>query len=248
MSFVVYKESFVKRIILFLFIFISSASSFSQKSPRRANVPNLPGFDMRPLHFGFLLGLNTMDFDVYNNGISTELNQNRPLYADIIHLTPGINIGIVSDLRLHKYWNVRFLPGISFGQRDLYFVYQDGERVEMPIELKSTFLEFPLLVKYSSMRLLNFKPYLIGGVNGRIDLARSKKENLVLKPYDICMEFGVGIDYYLNYFRLSTEIKASYGMFNVLGNRETENPDDMIYQQALDKLTSNIFHFTFYFE
>jgi len=220
----------------------------SQNISRKRNVPNLPGFDARQLHFGFLLGLNTMDFQVFNNGLATDLNKQTPLYADIVHLQPGINIGIVSDLRLHKYFNLRFLPGISFGQRDLYFIYEDGKRVENPIELKSTFLEFPLLLKYSAVRDQNFKPYFIGGVNTRVDLARSKQEKMVLKPFDVCLEVGAGIDFYLNYFRLSTELKASFGMLNVKGYKATEDPADMVFGQAIDKLTSNIFHFTFYFE
>ena len=238
----------MKKLVVLLLLVGCTFSMMSQKMSRRGNVPNLPGFDERTLHFGFLLGLNAMDFRVYNNGASTQLNNQNPLYADIIHLQPGINIGIVTDLRIHKYFNLRFLPSIAFGQRDLYFIRQDGEKVKDPIELKSTFLEFPLLVKYSSVRQSNFKPYLIGGVNGRVDLARSKQENMVLQPFDVCMELGVGIDYYLSYFRLSTEIKASYGLLNVKGSKITENPADMIYGQAVDKLSSNIFHFTFYFE
>lgn len=238
----------MKRVLLLLIMLGCGLSLMSQKMPSKRNVPNLPGFDDRVLHFGFLLGFNTMDFRVYNNGLANDLNGQNPLYAEVVHLQPGINIGIVTDLKVHKYFNIRFLPGISFGQRDLYFIHQDGIEVETPIQLKSTFLEFPLLVKYSAMRAGNFKPYLVAGVNGRIDLARSKQEKMVLKTYDLCYEAGVGIDFYLNYFRLSTEIKGSFGLFDVKGNKTTEDPADMVYGTAIDKLTSNILNFTFYFE
>jgi hypothetical protein len=131
-------------------ILVSATVSLYGQTGDKKGVPNLRGFDEKPLHFGFLLGFNTMDFRVFNTGIANELNNNTPLFADVINLQPGINIGIVSSLRLKKYLDLRFLPGISFGQRDLAFITKDGEPVDnSPLEIKSTFLEFPLLLKYS---------------------------------------------------------------------------------------------------
>ena len=227
------------------FLFLS-IGAFAQNKDK--GVPNLSTFDEKPLHFGFLLGFNTMDFKVLNSDIANDLNGDSPIYGDVIHLQPGINIGIVTNLRLRKQLDLRFLPGISFGQRDLYFISKGGEEEKVPLEIKSTFLEFPLLIRYSAVRQQNFKPYVIGGVNGRIDLAKSKKDKIVLNPLDVYMEFGAGIDTYLTYFRLSIELKASYGLTNVLNEKGTGEESDMVYTQAIDKLTSNIFHLTFYFE
>ncbi|MBN2167196.1 MAG: PorT family protein [Marinilabiliaceae bacterium] len=210
-------------------------------------VPNLPAFDERPIHFGFLLGLNVMDFKVLNSGIANNYNGDVPIYGDVINLQPGLNIGIVSNLRLKKHWDLRFLPGISFGQRDMVFI-QNDKKMEDVIEIKSTFLEFPLLVRYSAVRQHNFKPYLVGGINGRIDLAKSKKDKIVLNPMDFYIEGGVGADMYLTYFRFSMEIKASFGLMNVINEKGTGDEHDIIFTQAINKLTSNIFHFTFYFE
>jgi hypothetical protein len=230
-------------------ILVSATVTLYGQTGDKKGVPNLRGFDEKPIHFGFLLGFNTMDFRVYNSHISNDINNNEPIYAEVLDLQPGINIGIVSNLRLRNYLDLRFLPGISFGQRDLSYITASGEPVEeTPLQIKSTFLEFPLLLKYSSARQQNFKPYLIGGLNGRIDLAKSKKDKLVLKPADIYMEVGVGIDMYLTYFRFSTEIKASHGFMNVLNPNGSGEPADAIYTQAIDKLTSNIFNLTFYFE
>lgn len=231
-----------------LVIFAASTMTLAQTQDKKG-APNLKGFDEKPLHFGFLLGLNTMDFRVYNSGVANAENNQTPIYAEVVELQPGINIGIVSNLRLKKYLDLRFLPGISFGQRDLSYITQTGEKVDdTPLQIKSTFLEFPLLLKYSSARQHNFKPYLVGGVNGRIDLAKSKKDKVVLKPMDTYLELGVGIDMYLTYFRFSTEIKGSHGLFNVHNPKGTGEASDIKFNQAIDKLTSNIFHLTFYFE
>ncbi len=227
--------------LLLLFSFFVRA----QVAEKRAL--NLPGFDQRALHFGFLIGFNTMDFMVENKSLEHRVSGVEDRYGEIISLNPGLNIGIVTSLRLNRYFNLRFLPGISFGQRDLWFI-DNGERDENPIELKSTFLEFPLLIKFSGARMTNFKPYLVGGINPRIDLAKSQKDGILLNSTDLYLEFGAGLDFYLTYFRLSTEAKMSLGIRNMLNPAGTGEPEDVLYTGVLDRLTSRLFVFSFYFE
>jgi len=218
---------------------------------KKSKIANLRSFDERPLHFGFLLGLNTMDFTVYNTG--QPINEaGDVLYSDMLSLTPGLNIGIVTSYKLTNDLNLRFLPGISFGQRNLTFIRYDQagnfiEREEAS-QIKSTFLEFPLLLKYSAFRMHNAKPYLIGGFNARYDLAKNKQDKLLLTSFDGYLEVGAGFDFYLTYFRFSVEAKASIGLGNVLNPKGTGEPEDLIYTEALDRLRSRIFCLTFYFE
>jgi hypothetical protein len=96
--------------------------------------------------------------------------------------------------------------------------------------------------------MTNVKPYLIGGINPRIDLAKSENDGLNLKSTDVYLEIGAGLDFYLNYFRLSTEAKLSVGMLNILDPSGTGEPEDVMYTDILDRLTSRLFVFTFYFE
>lgn len=232
--------------VLLVCLLVFQANGFSQMEKKK-KVPNLPAFDYKPLHFGFLIGLNAMDFKVRH-----KLPADRPeglenRFAEVVSLNPGVNIGIVSSLRLNKNLNVRFLPGISFGQRDLLYI-QDGEQDQAPLEIKSTFLEFPLLLKFSGDRMTNFKPYVIGGINPRIDLAKTENDGLSLKSNDLYLEVGTGVDMYLNYFRLSTEIKISVGLRNVLNPGGTGEPEDVFYTNVLDRLSSRLFVFSFYFE
>lgn len=234
------------KIISLIIVLINSFLTFSQQ---KTKVPNLPNIDEKPLYFGFLLGFNTMDFKVLNSGIENTINNNIATYGDVINLQSGINIGIVSNFHIKESWDFRFLPGIAFGQRDLLFRNGAGNLNEgRPLEIKSTFLEFPFLLKYSSKRSMNFRPYLIGGANFRYDLAKSKKDKIVLKPFDIYGEIGGGVEFYLAYFKLALELKASYGLLNVLDKKGTGDEVDLVYTQGLSSLFSNIFHFTFYFE
>lgn len=210
--------------------------------------PNLPNFDDKSLNFGFLIGFNTMDFRVVHKNAAALGPGVEPRYADVVNLNPGINLGMVSNFRLNKYFSLRLLPGISFGQRDLLFINAEGVEDEYPLEIKSTFLECPIMVKFNGARMHNAKPYLVTGVNPRVDLAKSKKDGVLMRPLDVYWEIGAGIDSYMSYFRFATEFKFSVGITNVLNPKGTGEPEDVFYTQVLDRLSSRIFVLTFYFE
>jgi len=97
-------------------------------------------YDEKPLHFGFSLGFNTMDFNITP---SQNIFQINSLTLKWSKLNPGINIQIVTDLRPANHMDIRFLPGVAFGQRVIMF-YKNGVLVNSQQSLESSFLEFPL--------------------------------------------------------------------------------------------------------
>lgn len=229
------------RTFIIVFACLLSVSVQAQK-PR---ILNYTTHDDRSIHFGFCLGLNTMDFVIKNSFNSTFPDS---LVGDITRANPGFHIQIVSNYRLGEYFDLRFLPGISFGQRDFNF-FRNGELVNEKHKLESNFLEFPLLLKYKAKRYYNFRPYLITGLNLRVDLAKTFSEDdeifMDLKRFDLYHEVGVGFDFYLPYFKLGIEIKYSYGFFNMLEKRTTIHPE---FQNSIDKLNSSLFLLSFHFE
>ncbi|WP_142534022.1 type IX secretion/gliding motility protein PorT/SprT [Saccharicrinis carchari] len=230
------------------FVFLLLLASLNMQAQKEGKlVPNLKGFDEKLIHFGFLIGVNTSNFSIIHSRAATPENDNKPRYAEVLDLQPGINLGIVTSLKLRKNLNLRVLPGLSFGQRDLSFIDTDSVRYD-PLKIKSTFLEMPIMLKYGGDRNHNFKPYIIAGLNPRFDLAKKKQNGLLLNSFDLYYEIGAGFDSYLNYFRLSTEFKISIGMRDVLNHDGTGELLDMPYTQAIDKLTSRIFVLNFYFE
>ncbi|MCU4154455.1 PorT family protein [Carboxylicivirga sp. A043] len=239
----------MKKLLIVIFLLVQVSAVFAQG--KRSRIPNLRSFDERPLHFGFLIGINTMDFKVYNTGMPISVD-GELLYADVVDLTPGLNIGIVSSYKLREHLNLRFLPGISFGQRNMSYIRYDGDGNMVgereTFKIKSTYLEFPLLLKYNAFRMHNAKPYLVGGFNTRFDLAKDKQDKLLLNSLDGYLEFGAGFDFYLTYFRLSVEAKMSIGLADMLNHDGTGEPGDEAYTEALNKLNSRIFCLTFYFE
>ena len=206
-------------------------------------VPNRYKQDDFAIHFGFCLGMNMMNFKVTPNTKDTML-------ANVSQPNPGFNIQIISNYRLGEYLDLRFLPGISFGERDVNYYNTNNQLVYSSNKLESNFLEFPLLLKYKSKRMTNIRPYVVTGGNFRIDLAHNYNEDLgeylQLKRYDIYYEIGGGIDFYLEYFKLSVELKYSYGFLNMI-NR-ISNSRDPGYQNAIQQLRSVLTILSFHFE
>jgi hypothetical protein len=203
-------------------------------------------YDERLLHFGFSLGFNAMDFKITP---SQSYADTASLYPEVSLLNPGINIQIVTNLRPGKYFDIRFLPGVSFGMRNIRYyknkvIYNDQQRLE------SSFLEFPLLLKYKGERLNNVRPYVIGGFNYRYDLAGRKDFGelvyIRLKRPDLYYELGSGIDFYLPYFKLSIELKMSNGLRDILVN--DPDPKHPEYFNAIEKIKSQIWVLAFHFE
>lgn len=254
----------MKRFLYILFFVVIGLNSLAQ----RQVVKNLTTFDDKRLHFGFTLGLNALDFgiDHYptigqnpnfdpNNleDVNGDVIQgNREIRADIESLTPGFTVGIVTNLRLSESLDLRFLPGMSFSERKLTYnipiVDTNNPDITEFYSIKSTFLDFPLLIKYKSRRMNNQRPYLIGGVAYRIDISKTGQEDLVrLKPFSSSIEAGMGWDTYLQFFRLSTEFKFSFGLTNILddGPKDTQL---QVYSNTFSRLTSNMFILSFHFE
>ena len=257
----------VKKLFYILVLFLVSFSSEAQRLLLR----NMTTFDDKKLHFGFTLGVNTTDF---NFGFYPTLGENQKIdpfiiesidgelmtsdkkvRADITSLTPGFTVGIVSSLRLSESFDLRFLPGMSFGERKLVYNipikdFNAGTTTSEYYSIKSTFLDFPLLVKYKSRRLNNQRPYLLAGGAYRIDISKTGVQDLVrIKPISAYLEAGVGWDVYLQFFRLSTELKFSFGLDNVLDvGPDATSSQYQVYTNALSRLSSNIFTLSFHFE
>ena len=228
-------------------------------SGQKQKLKNESWYDEKLLHFGFSLGVNTMDFNITpsQTPLDTTYNDLTYLNPEVSNLMPGINIQIVTDLRTGKYFDIRFLPGLSLGQRYIRFykinpnkdlnkkplVFEDKDQQR----LGSSFLEFPLLLKFKGDRLNNVRPYFIGGLNYRYDLAGGKEnDDIKLKRPDLYYELGAGLDFYLTYFKLSVELKMSNGIGDVLDrNAVPLNPQ---YLDAIKNMKSQIWVLAFHFE
>jgi hypothetical protein len=244
----------MRKSLLIILVFAFSMSLFGQVERPR----NLTTFDLKRIHFGFTVGVNAMDVGITRNYAAEDF-----LYADLSKLLPGFQVSVVSDLRLNKNWNLRFLPGISFGSREIYFYeYSDGEVGELadyrdaanPVPLGPSFLDFPLHFKYRSDRVNNYRPYLVGGLNFRYDMSAKKpgkydsesNEYVKFRRGDVYLEFGFGVDTYLRYFKFAPEIKVAVGLLNMIDpNGRVEHPE---FANSISHARAYVIMLNFHFE
>ena len=204
-----------KILLLLLNIILPVITVYAQKT----KIENLPKFDSRRIHFGVGFGVNSTDFIIHP---VPDFNKFDSLRVIESQKKPGFNITIISDLHLYPNLSLRFLPAMSIAERNLEYTYSRGGHLTYkkvkPVE--SFFLDFPLNLKYRSARVNNFAAYLLGGGKYSIDVLSQKdvvnsfSNDIVVKlrKYDYYYEMGVGFDFFLEYFKFSTELKASFGL------------------------------------
>lgn len=198
---------------LFVFILLSFAlNGLAQAKGMFGKDPliNLENFDKDRVYWGYFLGFNIYDYkfdykSMTQKDISTET-------------TTGFNVGLVGDLRLHEYINLRFEPGLYYTQRNLTFPNFTNQ-LDAYREVRATYIHFPLLLKFSSLRTGNVRPYLLGGVSTTLNLgsnSKSKDDNLEqrfrVKRWTNNYEVGFGIDMYFEYFKFSPSIRGVFGL------------------------------------
>ncbi len=221
-----------------------SSSGFSQTM----GVLNLPKYEFEKLHFGFTLGINTANFVIAPKQLKDSIL--------IVRSSPqsGFNLGIVSEYAIQRYLTIRFLPDISFAERELdYTVDTKNYGVGVLTKtIQSTFLDFPIDLKLRSARMKNFAAYVVAGGKYTLDLASQGDVNnadlsaaqqvVKLTRNDIGYEMGAGTEFYLPYFKFGIEAKLSLGFKNLLIS------DNTIFANAIDHLYSKMFLLSFTFE
>lgn len=200
---------------LILLAFMIPAMAFGQRSRLR----NQPKYDTKLIHFGFSLGLNYTDFYIRK----FDLSQVPGYYSVRSEVRPGYTIRIISDLRLHDNFSLRFVPGFAATVRNLYFEVDDrftGLRTSVLREVESAYIELPWELKFRGDRIDNHLWYIQTGIKYTIDLASKMdtedEEFFKLNRYDFGYELGLGIDIYFEYFKFSPQIIATFGQADLL--------------------------------
>ena len=231
----------------YLIVLILIIASISAQGQRRKKPQNLVRYDFKKLHFGFTLGINELNFNIKKNPNTLT---NDTLLTLLSNSQKGFNLGIVSNLRLGKYTDLRFVPTLVFGERHLFYGFidslgTDDLRVK---KIESTLIDFPIYFKYKSARYNNFRTYVLAGLKYSLDVASQDKINdegqeiVKLKKNDLMGEIGFGVDFYLEYFKFSPQIKLSYGVLNLLSEDET------VYTKSIKHLSTNGWLISFTFE
>ncbi len=209
------KFTYMKKIIILILLVITT-KGFAQKANKlfgKDPIINLENFQQQRIHFGFFLGFNSYDFKIDYKTFSEDIQVEKSI---------GFNVGLIANLRLHEYIDLRFEPGLNYSEKILQYpksyFSSSPSHSDLIRKVNSTYIHFPLLLKFSSLRTGNVRPYLVGGVSATLNLASNSKlkndnyeEIFRVNSWTTNYELGFGIDIFSEYFIFSPSIRGVFG-------------------------------------
>ena len=203
----------LRTFILILVLAISAIPADAQRV-----IQNMPEHDDKAYYFGITFGLNFSTFRFRYSNSFTETDTFKKIEG---RFGPGFNLGLMGNLRLSKFVDLRFVPSLSFAEKPMSLIGRGsmGDDTSINRSVESIYMHLPLQLKFKSERINNFRFYAIGGGKFDIDLAanarsRRSDEFIKVKPFDLGYEVGVGFEFYYPNFIFSPEIKLSQGLMN----------------------------------
>ena len=210
----------MKKFLLLIVVLISSESISAQLFSRE-KVLNNENFDKPRFSYGYYLGFNVYD---YNIDYTSDVKDVQVLKS------AGLNVGLIGNIRINDYIDIRLEPGLVISRRELNFnnTFFNGisyEKKDLIREIQSTFVHIPLLVKFSTKRINNIKPFIVGGVSTGLNLSSQEnnpddnsKNNFRVTKNNLYYELGIGIDLYLTWFKFTPSIRGVFSMQDELVN------------------------------
>ena len=205
--------------VLFILIFLFSVNIGYSQLFTKKKVINNENFDKPSITWGYFLGLNNYDFNFdYKNDLE-DIQTEKSF---------GFNVGLIGNVRINDYLDFRFEPGLVMSKRSLIYDPTNFNETEFnPIQhqrdIKSTYIHFPILLKISTKRVNNFKPYITGGFSAAINLSSKEKSlddnnlgQFRMKKNTFFYELGFGIDFYLEWFKFSPSIRGVFAISDEL--------------------------------
>ena len=241
---------------IFLLLFQSLAANAQERK-----VENRPYVDLRPFHFGVMVGTHLQDIEFTNVGpqlitLEDGTTVEKLVTCDQDRWDAGFTVGVLGEFLLHKNVQFRIAPAMYFGTRHITFrnltdQLADGQPIVQQQDIKTAYISSAFDLIFSAPRFNNHRPYIVLGVNPMINLSGKSEDYLRLKRYDVFLEAGIGCDFYLPFFKLRPELKFMYGLTNSLDTNhanEIKDKNMLMYTNSVSKSRSKIIALTFYFE
>jgi opacity protein-like surface antigen len=201
------------KIAVVIFLILSVYKANAQRK-----VMNMAEHDEKLYYFGITFGFN---YSVHQVKYTSSFANTDTFLRIQPHWRPGFNLGLMGNLRLGRFFDLRFIPSLSFAEKNLEFEYGYPTDSVSVRSIESILIHLPVQVKFKSDRINNFRFY--GLVGGKFDYdmasnSRSRRTDEFLKiaPIDFGYELGVGFEFYNPNFIFSPEIKLSQGLNNQL--------------------------------
>ena len=224
-------------------------------------VQNKPYVDLRPMHFGILVGVHLQDIEFENVGPQLITDADGTMHEELVvcdadKWNPGFSVGVLAEWRLSSNFSLRCTPSMHFGSKHLTFLNMkqldpQGMPTRQIQDMKNTYVSVPIDLKFAAPRWNNHRPYIMAGINPTINLTGGEQDMIRLKRYNTMAEIGLGCDFYLPFFKLIPELKFCFGLGNALDkNHINELRDENLkpYAGSVSSAQSKMIVLTFYFE
>ena len=207
-----FSNNMKKIVVFFLLLSIHANAQLGKSLFTKDPIINLENFDKQRVYWGYFLGFSSFDFktDFKTNAAPDKLID--------VKGHSGFNVGLVGVLRLHEYVELRFEPGLYYASRTLTYSQFSNDRDGVR-EVKATYIDFPLILKFSSLRTGNVRPYLLGGLSSTLNLSSNSKskdgnelQKFRVKAWTPNYTLGFGVDLYFEYFKFSPSIRGVFGL------------------------------------
>ena len=211
-----------KNILTCFFLVLSVTFAHGQvRSKYQAN------YDAKPLRFGYYIGFAPTHFNIkhaasfFTAENTATTDPKGPIYAVTSPSSTAIRAGAMINYYINDYFDVRFSPlNISVQERRLEYIDKDKEIQPDPLGSRA-WMEFPFHVKYKSERRHNSRMFVFAGTRWGFETSsitkgkRSTADQRSLRSSDLQIEYGVGLEIFREYFKVTPELHFSHGIFNM---------------------------------
>lgn len=169
----------------------------------------------KALYWGISIGANTSNFNVHRAPLTSANDSITDVYSTS---GPGFNLGLIGNWQFNKYFDLRIVPSMVFGEKNI--VYKT-ENMEITRNINTTYITFPLLLRVKSEAINDLRLFVIGGVKYDLNISpqvrpKNDVDRIPLLKSGLSLEYGIGIQYFFPYFIFSPEIKFSHSIKNML--------------------------------
>ena len=132
---------------------------------------------------------------------------------------------VLLEILLNTFFNLRFEPGLYYSRRELQYpdIVGFNKESDKLREVKSTYIHLPIMLKVSTKRINNFRPFIMAGFSTDFNLSSNHKNRddnasnvFRTTSQNLNYELGLGFDFYLYYFKFSPSLRGVFSFQNEL--------------------------------
>lgn len=193
---------------------------------QREKYMNLQGFEDKRFNWGYYLGVSNWDFKLDPiTGLGTSGNKTTIDNKGGL----GLSVGLMGMINLTQNVDVRIEPGMHFVTRKLTFNNDNIPVAQQEVNVKSTYLEIPLLVHFRGNRWNNVRPFIAAGAGYMRNLQSNEKAEddntqgtFRMRTNNYNWQGEAGVEIYFRHFKMTPSVKGIFVINNeIVPDNET---------------------------